>query len=292
MASSSAAARSVRLCQSTGLCPDVVLEICEYLALDESIDALTTSILPLLRDRYSKVHLNNPSKRFAEMIPRHLDLRQVASLRITDDPQKGRSDLSALRAFDQLISLTVISERASQRIEQCLYCLPSVRRLSLWLDDEYHSNLFQELRNISSYPITHLHIRCASKQLNYHCDANCQPSMRKNFTITSFTFDLEYYAIGRTAPFRSLNSPHFLSSALRFIESLVNIRRVRLITTSDHLQSISEMSRWLHILGECVHLKRVIVQLEGHGDFKPETRHMEQELRQFRPEMTFRIETV
>ena len=61
------------VCQSTGLCSDVVVEICEYLLLDESINAFTTSILPLLRDGYSKVHLNNPSKRFVEMIPRHLD---------------------------------------------------------------------------------------------------------------------------------------------------------------------------------------------------------------------------
>ena len=279
------------VCQSTGLCPDVVLKICEYLLLDESINAFTTSILPLLRDWYSKVHLNNPSKRFVEMISQYLDPRQVTSLRIADDPQERRSDLSAFRAFDQLISLTALSERASHRIEQYLYCLPNVRRLSLWLDDEYNSDLLQQLKNLSSYPVTHLHIRCANDCLDYLESANCPLALVKNTTIISFTLDLEYYATGRGAQFRSLNSCHFISSLLRFIKLLVNIRRLRLITTSNHLKSISEVSRWQYILGECAHLNRVIVQLKSHGDFKQEATDMEQELRQFRPEMIFRIIT-
>lgn len=101
------------MCQSTGLCPDVFVEICKYLWLYEPIDAFTTSILSLLRGGHSKVHLNNPSKLFVEMIPRHLDPRQVTSLRVTDHPLRSGSDLSALHIFDQVISLTVFNERAS-----------------------------------------------------------------------------------------------------------------------------------------------------------------------------------
>jgi hypothetical protein len=130
------------VCQSTGLCPDVVVEITKYLSLDETINAFSMSILPLLRDGYSKVHLNNPTKRFVEMIPEYLDPRQVTSLRIADDPRRLRSDLNAFHTFNQLTSLTILSERASHRIEQCLNCLPKIRRLSLWLDDESSSHLF------------------------------------------------------------------------------------------------------------------------------------------------------
>ena len=192
------------VCQLTGLCPDVVIEITKYLSLDETINAFSMSILSLLRDGYSKVHLNNPAKRFVEMIPQHLDPRQVTSLRIADDPRRLRSDLTAFHTFDQLISLTILSERASHRIEQCLNCLPNIRRLSLWLDD-------------------------ASNCFDYYWAESQQPSMRKNFTITSFTFDLEYYAIGRTAQFRSLNSPHFLTlSRPAYFEEQLNVKIIRL----------------------------------------------------------------
>ena len=280
------------VCQSTGLCPDMVVEMTKYLWLDELINAFTTSILPLLRDGYSKIHLNNPTKRFVEMIPQHLDPRQVASLRITDHPLRSGSDFTAFRAFDQLISLTVISERASHRIEQCLDCLPNLRRLSLWLDNQPYSHFFPQLSNLSTYPITHLHIRCASTSLNDRWNKNQPLFMMKNTTITSFTFDLALYASAWSARCCSLNSPPFLSLALSFIESLVNVRRVRLIITSYEMGSISRVPRWQHILGECVHLNRVVVQLKSPGYFKQKARHIERELRQFRPEMIFRIETV
>jgi hypothetical protein len=121
---------------------DVLIEITKYLSLDESINAFSMSILPLLRQANSKVHLNNSSKRFVEMIPQHLDPRQVTSLRITGDPQRLGYDLSAFRAFDQLVGLTVFSERASHTIEQCLHCLPKVRRLFLWFDEPLSYSFF------------------------------------------------------------------------------------------------------------------------------------------------------
>ena len=279
------------VCKSTGLCPDVVVEITKYLWLDESINAFTTSILPLLRDGYSQIHLNNPSKRFAEMIHQQLDPRQVASLRIADDPGRLGSDLTGFHLVDQVISLTILSERASRTIDRCLLCLPNVRRLSLCFDEPLSSNSFDNLLNMPYYPVTHLHIRCGSDRLDYYWYGNQQQRLVKNATITSFTFDLKYYPVGPPTQFCSRGSPYFLISALTFLESLVNVRRVRLITTSHFLESMSEVRRWEQILSQCVHLNRVTVELTNGGDFSEKSKKMEQLLRQFRPGMIYRIKT-
>ena len=273
------------VCQLTGLCPDVVVEITKYLWLNESINAFTTSILPLLRDGYSKVHLKNPSKRFVEMIPQHLDPRQVTSIRVTDDPGILGIDFTAFHIFDQLISLTILSERALRTIEQCL---PNVRRLSLYFDEPLSYNSFYNLLNVPYYPVTHLHMRCASDRCDYYRDRNQQLPMVKNTTITSLTLDLKYYPAGPPTQFRS---PHFLESALSFLELLVNVRRVRLITTSHYLESISRVPRWEQILSRCVHLNRVTVELTNGGDFSEKSKKMEEMLRQFRPGMIYRIKT-
>ena len=146
--------------QSTGLCPDVLVEISKYLSLNDAINAFSLSILSLLRQTHSKVQLINPSRQFLEMIPEHLDSRQVASIRITGDVQRPERDLAALQIFDQLNNVTVVGKRGTKMISQLLRYLPSVRRLSFLLNDDFNSNLFRDLQDPSFHSITHLQIRC------------------------------------------------------------------------------------------------------------------------------------
>ena len=282
---------SFDITKSAVLCPDVLVQIAEYLSLSDAINAFSMGVLSLLRDGYSKVHLNNPSKRFAEMIHEHLDPRQVASLHINDDPQRPRSDLSALCIFDQLISLTVSSIRDSLMIFHCLDYLPNIRRLSLWFDDPLKYSSFNELTNLSNYAITRLHIHCAGKFFDHNWIHGHPRHLVKNTTVTSLIIDLDYYPLRRTSQFTFMDVLIFINSVLGFLESLVNIRRVRLIIIRDHLEAILCALRWQQVISKCVHLNRVIVQLKDHGDFKQEATNMEQELRQFRPEMIFRIKT-
>ena len=116
--------------QSTGLCPDVLVEIAKYLSLNDAIHAFSISILSVLRQAHSKIHLNDPSRQFLEIIPDQLDSRQVASVRMSGDLQRSERDLSAFQIFDQLSNLTVVSERGTHTLSQLLRYLPSIRRLS------------------------------------------------------------------------------------------------------------------------------------------------------------------
>ena len=279
------------VCQSTGLCPDVVLKICEYLLLNESINAFTPSILPLLRDGHSKVHLKHPSKRFVEMLSQNLDPRQVTSLRIADDPRRLRSDLSAFRIFDQLISLTILSDPTACALFGRQNHLPKDYLDDLLLERNLYSYSLSILRQLSSYPITHLHIRCTDDCYDYFWPEDLQRRLVKNSTITSFTFDAECYPLAKSSHHCFVDSTNYIDSALSFVELLVNVRRVRLIVNRYCLEEILEARRWRRLMGECIHLNRVIVQLKDYGDLKQEATSIERELRQFRPGMIFRIKT-
>jgi hypothetical protein len=87
---------------STGFCPDVLVEISEYLWLNDAINAFSLSILPLLHQSHCKVHLHNPSDRSLEVILRYLDPRQITSLHMTAELFKSERYSSTLRIFDQL----------------------------------------------------------------------------------------------------------------------------------------------------------------------------------------------
>ena len=131
--------------RSTGLCPDVLAVISEYLFLNDAINAFSISILPVLHQSHSKVHLNNPSYRLLEMIPEHLDPRQISSVRIIDNIDRPTHHLSAFQIFDRLVSVIVFSQTGQQTIGRLLPYLPAVHRLCVWFVTEFDWTLFKDL---------------------------------------------------------------------------------------------------------------------------------------------------
>ena len=69
--------------------------------------------------------------------------------------------------------------------------------------------------------------------------------------------------------------------------------RYSILLLVDDFPNTLYMPRWQHLISECVHLKRVIVRLMDHGDSEQEPiTNLEEELRQLRPGMIFRMQTV
>ena len=228
------------------------------------------------------------------MIRQYLDPRQIASLYIRDDPLKPASDLSALRIYDQLISLTVSSLEDSHITYHYLHHLRNIRHLSLWFKDKLNRSCFYDLTNLSNYEITHLHIHCAGRFFDPNrSEGNSDFSVKnKNTTVTSFTLDLDYCPLRETTHVSYGNLLLFILSALKFIGFLVNLQRLRLIITRDHLESILFMSCWRRLIGECVHLSRVIVHVVCDGIPTVVTKTLEEGMHKPRPGMIFRMRTI
>jgi hypothetical protein len=278
--------------RSTGLCPDVVIEITKYLSLVDTINAFSIVILPLLEEAHAKIHLVNPWSPLLEIVRQHLDPRQIASLRLTNDFQIPRDHLPVFLTFDQLSSVTVISEQRANMIDCLQPFLPNVRRLSLWLNVEICSDLCRCLTTLSWRPIIHLQIRCTSKCVKRFARDYRQYFHVKNTTITSFIFDMKCCPRQRGVFAGYRNSSNLFAVALEFIGSLVNIRRVRFVMNQHRMQRFLRLRQWEQLIGQCLSLERVIIQVvDDDGDLTQEAEHIEKELRQLRPGIVFRIKS-
>ena len=277
--------------RATGLCPDVVIEITKYLSLIDAINTFSISILPLLREAHSRVHLNHPSTRLVEILPQHLDPRQIASIHIIDDARRPRYELSAFRVFDQLATVTILCQLWTQTIGRILPYFPRVRRLSLWFDAQLNSDFFQDLRELSSYPITHLHIRCASVRFDDFANGNRKDGDSKNTTITSFVLDTTYKQMNRHSKHFSLLPPGspFLNFPMELITFFSDVRRVRLLVDRYELKSLVRVDQWEQLIDKCPQLDRLTIQLVKSEEFRQEALIIEQKLRQTRPGIIFRI---
>jgi hypothetical protein len=281
--------------RSTGLCPDVVVEITQYLSLIDAINAFSINILSLLQQTHSKLHLNNPTDRLLKVISPYVDRGQIASLRITVGLLRSENYFSTVQKFDQVISLTVITALSAQTVSSIIAHLLNVHRLSLWYQGCINLFIGRELQTVPFHSITHLHIRCAGSTHNHSWSDTAKGDYLKNTTITSFTFDYEYYPHDQVRNVSQWNHIEDYSSlfmvTLKFIQSLVNIQRVRLFTGGFRIAPYFEARHWQDLIKECVRLDRVMIQLVDDRDFTKEEMNIERELRAIRPELIFRIKS-
>ena len=278
--------------RSTGLCPDVLVEIAKYLWLDDAIDAFSMNILPLLRDGYSEVHLSSPSNEYLKMIVEHLDPRQIISVRFNGNLPPWERDFSPFRMFDRLTFLTVVHGKWLCASDYLLTRFPHIRVLSLCYEAEFNFGRLLCLRSLLSGSITSLHIRCAD-YISVHFSSSTQLYQHMpNPKITSFTFDSAHYGWPGENDYPPHHSSKVFTSVMEFIHSLVNVRQVRFITNRFRIETLLEIAQWVKLSRECAHLERVTIQVMGHVEFTEQVKKIEEELRQLRPGVIFRIKSI
>ena len=275
----------------TGLCPDILVEITQFLWLDETINAFSISILPLLHQTHTKVHLVNPSNRFLERIVEHLDPRQIVSVRVDDKLRTWERDFSPSRVFNRLISSILINVGRVYATDNILDGFPNIRVLSVWFNGELNFDDLRHLRSLISSSINRLHIRCV--------DYICRQSSRStrfylqppNTEITSFIFDSSHYQWSAENVYPLHHSPEDFTSIMEFIQSLVNIRHVRFITNRFRIEALLQVNHWRQLIRKCLHLRRMTIPVMNHAEFAERAKNIEEELRQLRPGVIFRVVT-
>lgn len=192
--------------RSTQLCPDVVIEVIQYLSLVDTIDAFSLSILPLLREAHARIHLFNPSNPLLQMIGEYLDPRQIVSLRIDENFRISPHNLPIFRTFVQLTTVTLRTQWGTHLIDDLRRCVPNVRRLSIWFDKEIALDRFSLLRVFSSPPIANLQVRSPGNSSVVFLNGYQRQHHVTKTTTTSFVFDTKYNPGHRDEFHRDLNS--------------------------------------------------------------------------------------
>ena len=278
--------------RSTGMCPDVLVEISKYLTLNDTINAFSINILPVLREARVRVQLVNPSDRFLQMVRQYLDPSQVTSIRLPGALLESTQDFSAFRVFDQPISLSLINPGSLVSLGRCLEKFPTVRAVSLWYESEFRFNIFADLLSSPFNRITRLEVHCAGTSCDHYAIDQQRDRYRRNDSTETFVFDVGHFPLASNRYCPSEDRFCFLRSAVEFIQSLVNVRRVRFIANRRQIVTFFQIDQWEQLIIGCLQLERVIIQLVDGGEFTQEAEKIEEQLRIFRPGMIFRIGTV
>ena len=251
-----------------------------------------SAFLSLLRDTHTKVRLDEPSPSFLNLIQRHFDPSQIVSLRVTDDFRLSRYDVSLFRTFDKLASLTVVSKQQTYVPTCLLDYLPNVRFVSLSFDKTIDWSYFRKLiQHIRSDSTTRLELRCPGVRCVHSFDEDWMERDIQNRTITSFVFDLGHHPVCSRTHSKQNDQCRFLESAVKFMQSMINVRRVRFITVRNQIETLLKVQLWQQLMSKCIDLDRVVIKILDDGDYTQEAANIERELRQTRPGISFQIKT-
>jgi hypothetical protein len=255
------------------------------------METFSISIVALLRQTNTKIHLVDPSFRLLQIIPGYLDRRQISSVRLSGTFAPTRHDSPPFGPFDQLISLTLFNCQWQHEIGQFTEYFPHLQAVCLWSDHAFNFDQLSRIVSMSFRRITRLKIRCEGVRCDHYMGQPSEDPNRLNTTVKTFIFDSGHSPLSskRRCPFyRSCG----LRSIAAFTQSLVNVRRVRLVTSRHQIDEFLGIAAWRQLIAKCVHLDQVTIQLLDEGHFMQKTVKIQRELRRIRPELTFRIKSV
>ena len=160
--------------------------------------------------------------------------------------------------------------------------------LSLLLDDAINWYHFGRLNGaLWIHSVTHLRIRCESVSCGYPRHDPALEHYTQNKSITSCVFDVGHDPMRSHRHCRRNDPFCFFDSAVKFIETMINARRVRFIIGRRQMETFLQVLLWQRLISKCIHLDRVILKVLDDGDYTQKAANIERELRRTQPGLIF-----
>ncbi|CAF3965938.1 unnamed protein product [Adineta steineri] len=210
----------------SGLCSKVMLEIVQYLSLNDIVNAFSSSILPLLYEHETKVHISQTKSTFFKMVLWKIRPEQIVSLRLNPSSLFPEIPSFMLHSFSNLISLTLVNPMHAGEINKYAFYFPKLICLSLYYDNEAN---FLEIRSILSQirePIKRFEIHCAGAFCTHYNGYELYQSSLQDWNVEYFLIEIGPLLLPSMSQCIQGFKSCFLATTLQFINTMVNIRHI------------------------------------------------------------------
>ncbi|CAF4505244.1 unnamed protein product [Rotaria socialis] len=238
-------------------------EICNYLTLNDAIQAFSTNILPLLRQNCTKVMICDPSETFINMILRKIKPQQITSLCLNMSWLLTQANLDSLHIFPNVTSLTVMNFQQIDAIDNYTAPFPKLKCLSLWYDYEISFKFLSIIFEKFQSSINEFRICCAGAVCDHSIMDNFDRIYAKKSNIKYFLFDMSQFPL--TSMNNCLQHRHscFLKSLFGFIKVVYTVPCVRLIINCNDAKILLDINEWRNLIRTCSQLRKITLEVFG-----------------------------
>ncbi|CAF2642727.1 unnamed protein product [Rotaria sp. Silwood2] len=254
---------SYNFIRKTGLCWDVILEIAQYLYVNDAVNMFSSEILPFLHRYKARLHLFEPSYEFNKMIFRTFNPEQIVSLCLRTIRYLPMIDLPSLAIFTEIISLTLLNPLDIEQINEYVKYFSKLNYLTLYYDDEV------DLYSLNT-SIRQLSIQI--KRIKIHCTTVIpRPYYNRPLKMTDTNTTIEHFdiSIGRfLLNFKNnrLYNPNLscLKKLFDLMLSMENVRHIRVVINEYHFEQMLYENEWKRLVEKCSKLKTLTFEMIGN----------------------------
>ncbi|CAF2061506.1 unnamed protein product [Rotaria magnacalcarata] len=246
---------------TTRLCWEIILEIAQYLSLNDAISAFSTNILSLFNGG-SKFQLSNPNIPFIKMILSRSDPTKIISLQLDGDRIWSEKELILLSSFEKVISMTLLNLTYSNKICRYGQYFPELTCLSLCYDNEIILSAFSSVFNQLWEKIRRFEIRCAGTLcIHYDYDISRLMNLYKtNFSVKYFLFDIGQFSWASMNTCYGNDPSCCFKSITTVIKKMFNIQYVHFIIHKYDIEIFLHINQWENLVNDCSRLKNIKIQ--------------------------------
>jgi hypothetical protein len=248
-----------------------VIEIAEYLSLNDAASTFSTTILPVLWRYNRKLPVIRPSEEFIETMTESNNHDKILSLRLEESQFKQIMRSATSDTFANVRSLTIFNFEDKKQIWEMRTHFPILNNLSLHYDGEVDFHQVCKIFELIPPTIKRLHISCHSiKCSHYRLDHLFIRVEKSNKTVESLVLNVDHIA----QLLVNICMQAFKKCVLRTITDLIrittNIQHVCIITHRSNIETLLDVIEWETLLDICQKLEKIT--LKGN---KPASNEME-----------------
>ncbi|CAF1501293.1 unnamed protein product, partial [Rotaria sp. Silwood1] len=248
--------------KKTGLCWKIILEISQYLSLNDAISAFSIDILSLLNNYQSKFQLSNPFNPFIKMIFRKIKSEQIVSLAFTTSQLWLDTELTFLSNFNKVTSIILHNSSYTNQISEYINCFPNLTHLSLYYDDKINYYILNEVL---------IQVRQQIKRFEIHCpeivytDDDGIDQLKKRQMVTArikfFLLDVGRYPSTSTNSHLQHYKSWFFMPLADLMKKMPNIQHIHIISNKYNIEYFFDDDQWKLVLNRCSQLKKITLQV-------------------------------
>ncbi|CAF1288134.1 unnamed protein product [Adineta steineri] len=243
----------------TGLCWELILEVANYLSLNDVVTAFSSDVLCLLWRYNKKLPIIEPSETFMRTMIHTIMPEQIVSLRIKADHHKSTIELAPPATFNHVKKLTLVNFQKNQIIDFQKY-FTRLTCLSLFYEEQMCFHSFMKIFNYLNSPIKQFEIHCRNVLCSHRrTDLIFQKLNTLNYTIEHLILNIAHISMTIVNKCFQSYTTCLLKTIIDFIKIMTNIQCIHIIINQGSIEKLLDINEWKSLVTGCRKLKKVIL---------------------------------
>jgi hypothetical protein len=242
---------------------EIVLEIAEYLSLNDAVMAFSIAILPLLWKHSRKLPVVEPSEKFMRTVIQKIKPERIISLQIEADHFGPTMELASRDTFKNIKSLTLKNLPKKIGDYEIKKYFPNPTHFSLHYEEEMAFHSVSDIVDLMPDSIKQFEIHCGSILCSHNrLDLLFNRIVHSTMNVHTFVLNVDHTFSSLINQCVQNYNYCLLRTITDFIRIMsLNIEHVSVIINKGNVKTFLDKDEWMELVKICKKLKKITLKV-------------------------------